>query len=213
MYSKLERPIWRKRSLYSALLSIRLQAGFPMLVSTPPRRKPHPEVVTYGASSRKGQYCRGAAVNISPVVIVLRCAKSPGHLTFGDWASDAALVIAETSVDLARVRDAKAALLEPLFSAPQSGIVTRDLLRLIPMRCIGLSSCKNSIVTNAEPCPTRESIARPCALAAVDATVSLLDALGIGCRQPVLFDEGPVCPHCSVIAGAKIIKFGDQSIA
>jgi hypothetical protein len=35
-------------------------------------------------------------------------------------------VIAETSVDLARVRDAKAALLEPLFSAPQSGIVTRD---------------------------------------------------------------------------------------
>jgi len=43
-----------------------------------------------------------------------------------DWTSDAALVIAETSVDLARVRDARAALLEPLFSAPQSGMVTRD---------------------------------------------------------------------------------------
>ena len=43
-----------------------------------------------------------------------------------DGASDAALVIAETSVDLARVRDARAALLQPLFSAPQSGIATRD---------------------------------------------------------------------------------------
>jgi hypothetical protein len=43
-----------------------------------------------------------------------------------DSASDAALVIAETSVDLARVRDARAALLEPVFSAPQSGMVTRD---------------------------------------------------------------------------------------
>ena len=63
MYSKLERPIWRKRSLYSALLSIRLQAGFPMLVSTPPRRKAHPEAaVTYGASSGKGHVWTAPAV-------------------------------------------------------------------------------------------------------------------------------------------------------
>ena len=42
---------------------------------------------------------------------------------------------------------------------------------------------------------------------------SILHPLGVGCRQLVLFTQAAVRPHCSVVTGAKIVKFGDQSIA
>ena len=31
--------------------------------------------------------------------------------------------------------------------------------------------------------------------------------------QLVLFAQAPLCPHCGVVTGAKIVEFGDQSIA
>jgi len=41
----------------------------------------------------------------------------------------------------------------------------------------------------------------------------ILHPLGVGCHQFVLFTQAPMRPHCSVIAGAKIVEFDDQSIA
>jgi hypothetical protein len=42
---------------------------------------------------------------------------------------------------------------------------------------------------------------------------NLLHALGVSCYQLVLFSEAPVRPHCGVVAGAKIVEFGEKSIA
>jgi hypothetical protein len=41
----------------------------------------------------------------------------------------------------------------------------------------------------------------------------LLDTLGIGRIQPVLFRKVTVRPKCGVIAGAKIVQFPEKSIA
>ena len=41
----------------------------------------------------------------------------------------------------------------------------------------------------------------------------LLHAPGVRRRQPVLFAQGPVRPNCGVVAAAKVIEFGEQSIA
>ena len=40
-----------------------------------------------------------------------------------------------------------------------------------------------------------------------------LHPLGVGCGQRVLFTQALVRPRCRVVTGAKINKFGDQSIA
>jgi len=37
--------------------------------------------------------------------------------------------------------------------------------------------------------------------------------LGVGFRQFVLFTQALVRPHCRVVTGAKLVDFGDQSIA
>jgi hypothetical protein len=41
----------------------------------------------------------------------------------------------------------------------------------------------------------------------------ILHPLGVGCRQLVLFTQGAVRPHCRIVTGAEIVKFGDKSIA
>ena len=42
---------------------------------------------------------------------------------------------------------------------------------------------------------------------------SLLNALGVGCRQSVLLTQAPVRPKCSVVPGCKIVEFSEKSIA
>jgi hypothetical protein len=42
---------------------------------------------------------------------------------------------------------------------------------------------------------------------------SLLQVLGVGCAQFVLFTQASVRPNCGVVARAKIVEFSDKSIA
>jgi len=41
----------------------------------------------------------------------------------------------------------------------------------------------------------------------------LLDGLGIGRRQSVLFRKRPVGPHRSVLSGSKTAEFGEEPLA